>query len=241
MRLLLSLLALAAAPLHAAAPAPKLPLILVKGFGPKIASMRTYRDFLQNDGYSRRDLNLLEYPQTASPEALRAAARKSLREIFRRYPANQKFDLITHSFGAFVGPYAAFPEMAEGRIRKWVALAGMTQGQDAIPLCNGIGKAFCGDTLPLLTPFRSPLVMDFLKDADEGLRAIEKCALFAPDDGRINDPPDSAVLPGAVAVEVSGATHNDFIWNEDAYRIMRHTCFGDPLPKRKLKFAWRYR
>lgn len=223
---------------RAQSPIPRLPLILVKGFGPEFAALRIYRSFLQVDGYDPQDLNVLSYPQTAAPQELRAAAQKSLQEIFDRYPKGQKFDLITHSFGSFVGPFALFP-LAEGRIRKWVSLAGMTQGQERIPLCEGLGRFFCGFTLPQLVPFKGVLVTDFLHEAGAALRKVDKCALFSPDDGRVNDPPDSAVLPGTVAVEVDKASHNDFIWNRDVYMIMRHVCYGQGLPNRPIDFAWR--
>ncbi len=217
---------------------PKLPVILVKGYGPGLFQMWYYQDFLVKDGFKRKDIHTLFYPQSASPEELRAAAQKDLKKILAAYPPEQKFDMIAHSFGAFVGPWAAFPEVAEGRIRKFVSLAGITQGQDWIPFCKA---GFCGETLPKLIPYRNPFVIQALDEMEKSFNKVEKCALFSPDDAVVHQPADSGALPGSIAVEVSNATHNDFIWNESLYHLMRHTCYGAPLPPDGIEFDWKRR
>jgi hypothetical protein len=216
-------------------PATKLPVILVKGYGPTLFQMWTYQDFLVKDGFKRKDIHTLNYPQSAAPEDLRTAAQKDLKSILSKYPPEQRFDMITHSFGAFVGPWAAFPDIAEGRIRKFISLAGVTQGQDRIPFCKA---GFCGETLPKLIPYRNPFVLRALDEMEKSLAPVEKCALFSPDDAVVHEPADSGALPGATAIEIKKATHNDFIWNESLYRLMRHACYGAPLPAEGIKFEW---
>jgi triacylglycerol esterase/lipase EstA (alpha/beta hydrolase family) len=214
------------------------PIILVKGYGPKSAQLVYYQRFLREDGFDPKHTHVLQYEQTQTPAVLQTGAQASLAKIVAKYPPETRFDMITHSFGGFVGLYAAMPTELAGRIRKYITLAGVTRGQDWLPFCH---RGWCGGTLSKLIPFENPFVTDFMDTYSAQIAALEKCSLYSWDDTIVHEPADAGTLPGGTNVEVRGVRHMGFVLERDLYRIMRTACYGAPAPQGGFRHDWRVR
>jgi pimeloyl-ACP methyl ester carboxylesterase len=209
------------------------PVILVKGYGPQFAKMNRLQRFLHADGITT---HLLHYDQSLPPAQLQKGAMASLAAIIALYPAGTQFDMITHSFGGFVGLYTAMPSAYAGRIRKYISMASVGRGQNYLPFCN---RGWCGPTLPKLIPYRNPFVEDFFTRYQAPIARLDKCSLYSFEDNIVHAPADSGKFEGGTNVEIRGLRHMDFIWNEGVYRIMRTACYGVPAPRRGFRHDWR--
>lgn len=220
-------------PTHAAPPV--VPIILVKGYGPHFAQLLRYQKFFAQDGIGH--VYAVDYDHKASIPTIERQLSASFASILRRYPAGTQFDLITHSLGGFVGLYTAMRSPWAKQLRKYVSLAGMTRGQNSLPrICRW---ANCGWAVTTLTPFMNSFLRNFYSLHSTALEKIDKCALYSYSDRIMSDPPESGVLPGSKAIEVSGAGHLDFIWRRDIYDIMRTACYGAPY--RGSSYRWTMR
>lgn len=212
-----------------------IPILLVKGYGPHIAQMLKYQGFLKDDGIAENLIHVIEYDQDAKPADLQKGAQNSLAKIVAKFPADTQFDIITHSFGGFVGLYTALPAGLAPRIRKYVTLAGVTRGQDSLVGCD---KGLCGQTLPQLIPFMNPFIQGFMDKYRTELDKLEKCSLYSYEDNIVHAPADSGALPGSKKIAVKDAKHMDFIWKRELYDLMRHQCYGVAAPKAGFSYSW---
>jgi|GEM_PF-5291631 len=204
-----------------AATAP-IPIILVKGYGPHFAQLLRYQKFFSQDGI--RHVYAVDYDHKSNIPYIERQLSAQFDSILSRYPKGTQFDLVTHSMGGFVGLYTAIRSKWSGNLRKYVSLAGMTQGQDSLPrLCR---RGRCGRAIETLTPFLNPFLRKFFTDNEKQIDRVDKCALYSYSDRIISDPPDSGALRGSKLFEVRGAGHLDFILRRDIYRIMRSVCYG---------------
>jgi hypothetical protein len=213
---------------------PNVPVILVRGYGPRVAEMVRYQKFLSEEGV--RNVHALQYDHTASPGQLRSGALQSLGAIISRYPGGTQFDMITHSFGGFVGLYTAMPSVFANRIRKYVSLASVAHGQNWLPFCS---RGWCGQTLPLLIPYLNPFVQDFFRTYQPQVDRLQKCTLYSNQDNIVHEPADSGVFDGGINVEVRNVRHLEFVTSWDVYRIMRTACYGAPPPVGGFLHDWR--
>ena len=66
---------------------------------------RTYASWFKEFGAANNIYNL-DYPYMAGPEKIEQVLMDQMTSILKRYPANVKFDVIGHSFGAFTSLYS---------------------------------------------------------------------------------------------------------------------------------------
>lgn len=204
-----------------AATAP-VPIILVKGYGPHFAQLLRYQKFFSQEGIGH--VYAVDYDHKSTIPYIERQLSAQFDSILGRYPKGTQFDLVTHSMGGFVGLYTAIRSKWSGNLRKYVSLAGMTQGQDSLPRICRRGR--CGRAIEALTPFLNPFLRKFFADYEKQIERVDKCALYSYSDQIISDPPDSGVLRGSKVLEVPGAGHLDFILRREIYRLMRSACYG---------------
>ena len=218
----------------------KNPIVLVHGYGPRFyVNLQKYKNFLVSDGISKDAIFLLDYPQLAEPKEIVQSVKEQLTAFLSKFPEGTKLDLITHSYGNFVGLYAPLEAGLGNRVENFIGLAGIARGMGELRLCRIL--LGCGKTLPLLTPYMSPFVEEYLTKHSSEIEKYNKCSLYSESDKVVVDPPDSGALPGGKIVEVTDSTHMDFVHSEDLYAIMKTACFGVKAPGNGFRHEWRFR
>lgn len=218
----------------------KNPIVLVHGYGPRFyVNMLKYKSFLVNDGVNKDAIFLLDYPQLNTPDEIVKSVKEQLSAFLSKFPEGTKLDLITHSYGNFVGLYAPLEAGMGNKVENFIGLAGISRGIGQLRFCKLLGG--CGKTLPLLTPFMSPFVVEYLSKHANEIERYNKCSLYSESDKVVADPPDSGALPGGKIVEVVDSTHMDFIHSDDLYSIMKTACYGVKSPDKGFEHEWRFR
>lgn len=205
------------------------PIALVPGFGYDLAPLAFNREvfddygkWLAESGVPREHVYVIDYPYRADLDTIRDVISRELEAILAKYPPGTRIDVVGHSMGALAGLYGVMEGGLAGRVRKFVSLAGITQGWNG-DLCKRLGV--CGKAQAQIVPFRSPFIRDFLSRHDREIARLEKCSLYSPDDGMVS-PYDAGRLDGGTNVELKGATHLDMIWKKEVFETMREKCYG---------------
>lgn len=217
------------------------PIVLVHGFGPDLyTQLFKYRRFLTQDGVKSSDILMVSYDSSAAPADIVSKVSEQLETFLAQYPAGQKFDVVGHSMGGFVGLYAPLNSRFADQVAKFTSLTGWAHGQAAVPFLCGFSFAHgCGLTLPQMVPTDSPLITKFYTDNAARVARIQKCALYSPDDKMTANPDDSGAFPDGVRAEVRNVRHLDFVNDEDLYHIMTNACYGEPAPTEGYRHEWR--
>jgi pimeloyl-ACP methyl ester carboxylesterase len=220
-----ALLALAAAPVHAEGRGLERPLILVHGWGPpSVIGFNRYVGFLTDDGIARRDIHVFRYSFLRDLATIEDELDAQYAAVAAKYPPGTMFDVIGHSTGDFVALYAAARSGFIARIKKYVGLSGIGHGWD----CPACMRGWLGETERTLAPANNPFITTFYETYAAELGALDKCALFSPDDGLIR-PYDSARTPDGVNVEVEGMRHLQSVKSRKFYELMKEKCYGGEI------------
>lgn len=203
------------------------PLFLVPGWGPPaIIGYRSFRGFLEDDGFPPERIHVLRYDYTKDLAHITRQLIAQFRVALAKYPADTRFDVIGHSTGDFVALYALIEAGLAQRIDHYVGLSGIGHGWDC-PACK---RGWLGKTERTLSPAYNDFITDFYRRNDAIIAPLRKCALFSPDDGLIA-PYDSGRFEDGINVEVRGMRHLDSVKERRYYELMRSSCFeGSMIP-----------
>jgi pimeloyl-ACP methyl ester carboxylesterase len=209
----------------------KVHIVMVPGWGYQLGPLLkfNYTDYMQgfvDAGVPQDRIHILSYDWKGELEDARLEIEKQLLDILDKGGDDAVIDLMGHSLGAFVGPYAASKMSKSNRIRKFISISGIPYGWDN----TACGAGLCGKTHKNLIPFKSEFVMKYHEDYKAFWDKLDKCALFSPADAFVK-PYDAGRMEGGVNKEVADMGHLEAIGDKKNFAIMLEACYGNKPPK----------
>jgi pimeloyl-ACP methyl ester carboxylesterase len=204
------------------------PILMIHGGGPAfMVTMKKMKQFFVDEGHSSKRIHLLNYNYRGSVESMSLDLKKQIEVIKARYSRDQKFDLVTHSLGNFVGMHAIATGGNAKIVRKYIGLAGVAFGQNAIPTyCKILG---CPKYMKQLAPYKNSYIVDFWNSHSSDILGWDHCALYSYEDKRVNEPFDSGVVKPGTGYVVEGVSHLGFVKNRKGTELVLDHCYGGNL------------
>ena len=179
--------------------------VLVHGGGPYwLANMNKFARMMQRRGVASNRIIKLRYQYNADLDSINADL---ISQFNQPMIADNPHIVITHSLGDFVGLRALMGSDAHPNTQKFIAMAGVANGQNrALTDC-----AFCPPYLETLAPYQNDFVMDTWAEFEDELAELDHCAIYSTKDRLVNDPYNSGVFEFSESAEYRDLSHVDFI------------------------------
>jgi len=198
----------------------RVPVLLIPGWGDEATDLAPLRDQLLREGWPPAHLLALTFEDPFGGNAGHALEIARSVELLRRLSGAEEVDLIAHSMGGLATRWYLQEMGGTDQVRRVVFLATPHRGTVAAILAWGDGGREMAPGSDFLTRInRAP--------PDPGL--IEMLSLRTPMDLRII-PGSSAVLPGAINLEICCPTHSGIAEDPRALEVVIRFLLEGPEP-----------
>jgi triacylglycerol lipase len=185
-------------------PSGRTPVVFVHGWSANSSTWDAAVDQFVAAGYTSGDITVLSY-DTSLPASQAAAVLATEVDHLRSYTGEAQVNIVSHSFGSMVARYCIELGACDGKVDRWMSLAGADNGTSIANLC-ALFQPSCQDMAG-----QTPTIAQLQAAWPEiSAQAVEVEVQWTSNDGVIIPATASQNPAPAVNVQVSSTLgHND--------------------------------